>query len=389
MDFAKNIKVYYLYSFSDQLILGPIIVLYFIAKGLSFTEIMVLQSIAAISVVIFEVPTGAVADRIGRKLSIIVGSFFWALSLLVYILGNNFVLFAVAEITFSLGATFKSGANTAIIYDSLKFINRVREFQNIEGNAKSLFLVAQAIGSVIAGFVYEINIYLPLIISIGLMLINIFISLNFKEPPIREKSSIYSTKYFDQIKESGKYILRNDKIKALILYSMIFFIFFRTGFWYFQPYMESVDIPVRYFGILFFIFNMTAAATSRYVFLIMKVTKPKTLTFLSTLLILSFILMGMIRTWVGVFAILLQQIARGLYGPAMNKYLNKHIPSDKRATILSFESLAKNITVAITLPFMGKLKDSLDIFISHLVIAFIMVVMTYISLSYMNKRLGV
>ncbi|AZR72823.1 hypothetical protein BBF96_05095 [Anoxybacter fermentans] len=390
MDFTKNIKTYYIYStFANLLILGPIIVLFFIAKGLSFTQIMILNSIAAISIVIFEVPTGAVADKYGRKVSLVLGALLWAVSLFMYIIGTRFFIFILAEIIFSLGATLKSGADTAMIYDSLKVMGKVKEFQKIEGHAQSFALYAQAIGSVIAGFIYEINIYLPLAISIGFMLITILITLNFKEPPIEEKKGKYGINYLDQIKESGRYILGHEKIKAIIFYSMIFFIFYRTGFWYFQPYMESVKIPVRYFGIIFFLFNITAAFTAKRVDKIMSITKPRTLTFMSLLLLVSFILLATIKVWVGVFAILLQQMARGLYRPVTRKYLNKHIPSDKRATILSFASMATNIAFAIVSPFMGMLKDSTDIFTTHLVLAITMALMTYITMKYMDKRLGI
>ena len=69
--------------------------------------------------------------------------------------------------------------------------------------------------------------------------------------------------------------------------------------------------------------------------------------------------------------------------------MNKHIPSDKRATILSFHSLAVNIAVAVTLPFMGVLKDNASIYTTHMVLATIMIVMTYMTSRYMDKRLGV
>lgn len=390
MRISKNIKVYKIYSiFSELLILGPIIVLYLLARGLEFTEIMVLQSIAAVAVVLFEVPTGVVADKIGRKFSMILGSLLWALSLFIYIIGKNFYIFAVAEIIFSLGATFKSGADTALIYDSLKALKREKQFQRVEGFSRSFTFYAQGIGSIIAGFIYEINIFLPMIVSIGFMVVTTIVAMNFEEPPIEDKKGRFGVKYLDQIKESGKYILGHEKIKAIILYSMIFFIFFRTGFWYYQPYMESVNIPVKYFGIIFFMFNLAAALGSNGCYKIMELTKPKTLTFMSGLLIVSFIFLGIIKTWIGVFAILFQQVARGLYRPVTKKYLNKHIPSDKRATILSFHSLAVNIAVAIALPFMGLLKDSTNIYTTHIILAMIMILMTYISTKYMDKRLGV
>lgn len=389
MNYEKNVSIYYSYSiFAELLILGPIIVLFLLAKGLSFTEIMVLQSISAISVIVFEVPTGALADRIGRKYSLILGSIFWSISLVVYILGDSFLIFAIAEIVFSLGATFKSGADTALIYDTLALAKRENEFQKIEGHARSLALYAQAFGSIIAGFVYEVNVNLPLIISIGFMIITIIIAFNFKEPPKEHKKEEFIIKYVAQIKDSGTYILKHEKLKALILYSMVFFIFYRAGFWYFQPYMEGVNIPVKYFGIIFFIFNIVAAITSKYSYKIMELTKPKTLTFMSILLIVSFIILGTVKVSYGVLAILLQQIARGLYRPVMYKYLNKHIPSEKRATVLSFQSLSNNLASAITLPLVGLLLDSTDIFTTHLVMAIAMILLTYISLKYINKRLG-
>ena len=390
MDFSKNIKTYYFYStFAELLILGPILVLFLITKGLSFTEIMVLQSISAIAVVLFEVPTGAVADKIGRKESILLGAVLWAISLGVYIVGKSFPMFILAEVIFSLGATFKSGADNALIYDSLKVMGREKEFQSIEGKARSYALYAQAVCSIIAGFVYEVNVNLPFIISALFMLVTVFITLRFKEPPIEGKVGKYGINYIKQIKESGKFILSHEKIKAVIIFTMMFFIFYRTAFFYYQPYMETVKIPVRYFGILFFVFNITAAFASKRSHWIMEKTKPKTLTFMALLMIISFLFMATVKVWFGVFAILFQQIARGIYRPVTTKYLNKHIPSDKRATVLSFQSLACNISVAIAFPLMGVLKDHEDIFTTHMVLGITMIILTVFTMKYMNARLGI
>ncbi|MBS4536826.1 MFS transporter [Clostridium sp. D2Q-11] len=389
MSYIRNIKTYYFYStFAELLILGPIMILYLFEKGLSFTEIAVLQSFAAICVVLFEVPTGAVADRIGRKWSMILASMLWGVSLLVYIMVDQFILLALAEGIFSLGAAFKSGSDTALIYDSLKEMKEEHHFQKIEGNARSLSLVAQAVGSVIAGYVYAINIHLPFVISVGFMIITMIITLFFKEPDFKGGSTHLSSNYFSQIKDSGKFILGHEKIKAIILFSMVFFIFYRMGFLYFQPYMESIGIPVIYFGWIFFAFNITAAITSKYIDQIMSFTKPRTLTVMAGLIIISFFIMGFTKVWIGVIAILLQQVARGMYRPVTRKYLNKHIPSDKRATILSFQGLLTSIAAAATMPLMGMLKDATNIFTTHIVLAIIMTIMVLLASKYMNNRLG-
>ena len=389
MDCSGNIKKYYFYSlFSELLIIGPILVLFMLAKGLNFTEIMVLQSISAVSVVAFEVPTGAAADMIGRKQSLLVGAVLWGVGLLFYITGKKFIMFVLAEVIFSLGSSFKSGADSALIYDSLKTLHRESEYKNIEGRARSYSLYANAVGSIVASYAYKININLPMIISIAFMAVTAIIAASFKEPDFKENENV-SDNYYKQVIESGKFILGNEKVKAIILYSMVFAIFYRAGFWYYQPYMESVHIPVEYFGIVFFIFNIIAALSSRKSAWLMNITKPRTLTFMSSLILISFVLLGTVKAWFGVFAILLQQVARGLYRPTVSKYLNKHIPSDKRATILSFESLAGNLTFAAASPFMGMLKDAKDIYSTHLVLAAVMAVLTVLTMFYMKSRLGV
>lgn len=389
MGIHRNIRTYYMYSiFAELLILGPILVLFLLAKGLSFTEIMLLQSIASVSVVVFEVPTGAIADKIGRKFSMGLGSILWAVSLLIYVLGTNFFIFAIAEILFSLGSTLKSGADTALIYDSLKEMNREKEFPKIEGHARSLSLIAQAIGSLIAGFIYSFNRNLPMLVSILFMVVTFVTTLGFIEPSLEVKKEKRITGYFKQIYESGRYVLSHEKIKAILFFSMVFFIFYRAGFWYFQPYMKAVNIPVVWFGAIFFLFNITAALVSKLNHKIMEITKPRTLTVMALLIIVSFFILGITKIWIGVIAILLQQAARGLYRPVTRKYLNKHIPSDKRATILSFQSLVTSLAVAITSPFVGMLMDATDVYISHIVLAIAMSVLTFISVIYMNKRLG-
>ncbi len=392
MNLAKNIRTYYFYStFASLLILGPIIVLYYLAKGLSFTQIMIIQSVASVSIFVFEVPTGAVADKFGRKLSMILGSILWAISLWMYIVGPGFVVFLAAEVVFSLGLALRSGADSALIYDTLKNSGEEKRFQEIEGKAQSLALYAQAIGSILAGFLYEINIHLPLIVSCGFMIITIIITTYFTEPTHEkgnENSVERQLKYLEQIKAAGKYVMGHEKVKAVIFFSIVFYVFYRNGFWFFQPYMEAVNIPVKYFGIIFFLFNMTAALTAGNVHLVMEKTKPRTLTFMAGLLLISFIILGTVKIWIGVFAILFQQAARGMYRPVTRKYLNKHIPSEQRATILSFQSLATNLAVALTAPLIGLLKDANNIFTCHLILAIMMATLMILVFRYMNRRLG-
>lgn len=377
--------------FSGAIIIGPVIMLYLLeVKNLNFTQVMFLTSASAFATVIFEVPTGVVADLWSRKISLLIGTIVLGASLGFYIFAQGFFMCMLAEILFALGFAFNSGADTALLYDTLVELDREEEFQRIAGIAQSRLFWVQALGSIAAGFLYEYNVHLPMIISVAFMALASLVILRFTEPKVYgDESSKGERNYWRQVYASSKYTFTHPKIRALLLYCTVFFVFYRMGFFLFQPYMTSVGMPVRYIGVMFFVFNVTAAITSSNCHKIISITKRRTLTALSAIMILSFLILGLSKVWLGSFAILLQQIARGLYQPVTRKYFNKYITSNIRATVLSFVSLSTRLAGGISYPLLGLIRDNWDIFNTHLILAATMLILTIISLTYMKDKLGV
>ena len=112
-------KMFILQALRWFLLILPTIVLFFQANGLSLTEVFVLQSFFSVSIVILEVPTGYFADVFGRKLSLVAGNGLAFLGLLVYCFAHEFWGFLAAELVLGLGASFTSGSDSALLYDSL------------------------------------------------------------------------------------------------------------------------------------------------------------------------------------------------------------------------------------------------------------------------------
>ncbi|WP_157949973.1 MFS transporter [Vallitalea okinawensis] len=381
----KNIVIYYLYLGFGVRLIAPIVVLFLLDKGISFTQIMMLQSINAVSIVLLEVPTGAIADLVGRKFSLMISSIMLIIGLIIYVVTRNFYLFILAEIMFGLGLSFKSGADSALLYDTLKELKREEEFSSIQGKALFYALLLQSVGSIIIGYLYNINVNLPYIVSIGLLTISGVFTIFFTETHAQigeEKSN-----YYKHVKSSAAYVMKHHKIRAIIMYSVFIYIIWRIGFWYYQPYMKAVYIDAKYFGILFSIFNLAAAIGSRNANVIMKRLKNKSLLFLASLFISSFLMMGMTRLYIGAFFILFQEFARGIRRPLLLKYVNDNIPTDKRATIISFKSLCENLTVAVLYPLIGVLMDQIDIVNLHLYTGIIALVGTIGLYKYLLKEL--
>jgi MFS family permease len=136
--------------------------------------------------------------------------------------------------------------------------------------------------------------------------------------------------------------------------------FFRIGFWYYQPYFQAIRIKPEYFGIIFALYNIVATLSARNAGKFVQRTKGKSMILMSVLMAASFILLGMTRLPFGFLFICLQQVARGIQVPVFMKYMNKHIPSNQRATIISFSSLLKNLAAAAAFPVAGFFMDRID-----------------------------
>lgn len=338
-----------------MVIIGPIIVPFLLMKGLSYSEIMLLQSISAISVVIFEVPTGAIADKISRKFSMSLSGFVVGFALILYIVFNNFIIFVIAEILFGVGLTLYSGADTSLLYESLNKLDRKDEFQVIEGHAASNVFYGQAIGSAISGFLYAYFATLPLWISVVNVFIASVIAFGFTEVE-RNKSK---HKYHIHILESLKISFKNARILWAFSFAAIMGFIFRTTFWLYQPYFDKVNIDVKYFGLIFFLFNIVAAISSKYI--IRSVSKKRPRKVLIRLLMIvgfTFIFPVLLLSPFSILILAVQQMVRGLYRTVLRFYINHQIQDEYRATVTSLVSLAMSLSFAIFSPFVGVALDN-------------------------------
>ncbi len=354
---TKNVKLYpYFRFFFNMLIIGPILIPYMLFKGLNYSQIMLLQSISAIAVIFFEVPTGAIADKISRHLSLVCSGFFCASGLLIYIIFQSFYVFIFAEILFGIGMTFSSGADSAILYESLVKLERKKEYQKIEGQAAFNVFMGHAIGSVISSLTYSYNKFLPFWISIVNLVIAIFLSFGFSDPE-RKKSE---HKYLIHVLKSINVVFKTPRIFWTVMFAALMGFAFRASFWLYQPYFKHVDIDVKLFGFIFLYFNLVAAFSSKYLVRKFYDTRPrKILISLGIIISLSYLLPVLIITPAAILILGLQQIVRGLYSPTLRFYINHHIKDKFRATVISLVSLAASLGFAILAPFIGISLDKL------------------------------
>jgi len=145
---AHNVGHSYLYAFLMDLSLSaPIWVLYLRdERGFSLTQITLLEVPLFLLIVFAEVPTGAVADRFGRRISLMLASGILAISMFVYGIATSYPVILISNLAWGLAFTFRSGADVALLYDSLQQAGREEEFQRASGR-----LFALRSGAMLAG----------------------------------------------------------------------------------------------------------------------------------------------------------------------------------------------------------------------------------------------
>jgi MFS family permease len=120
----------------------PIFILFFTSRGLSLTQVGVLEALWTIVVLSFETPTGYLGDRIGRRRSLAVGALLSATGAVAFIFAHSFVAFATIISLRGIAATFKSGTQEAWLYDTLKTQADSEQFAHYAGRASAIAALA-------------------------------------------------------------------------------------------------------------------------------------------------------------------------------------------------------------------------------------------------------
>ena len=337
----------------------PIIWLFYQENGLTLTDLFIIQSIYSVTIAVIEIPSGYVADVLGRKNSMVIGMFFGFIGMIIYSFSFGFEGFLMAALSLGIGQSFISGSDTALMYDSLVQLKRSNEFIKLEGRTISMGNLAEALAFIVGGLLAEISLRTPFYFQVGIAFIGFAIATLLVEPEM-ERLKDGKSKPWKNIKKIIRYSLKeNLTLRYYILYSSIIGCGTLTMAWLSQPYFISIGINSKfYFGLLGAVLNLAVAIPSFYAHKIETNIKTKTLLILILVLICScYFTMSLTTSLWGLLLLLLFYITRGVATPVLRDYMNRHIPSEMRATVMSIRSFIIRIVFASTSPFFGYVAD--------------------------------
>ena len=351
-----NIWKFYLYRvFSSLIFTIPIFVLFYLDNGLSMTQIMILQSVYSAVIMVSVVPAGIVADYIGRKKVLIANALFFMLGWAFFALGHNFVHFLIAEATVAISAGLWMASGSAFFYDTLRELGREGSYRRLFGNVVGINNIVWGLSALAGGFIAMYGLRLSFWATVIVSLIAMIITFSFTDT---ERFKHGDKHYLTHLKEASKFAATHPRIRMLIIYSAIMLAVWFSGFILYQPYLQSIKIPLVYFGLIYLAINTLAAVGSKAADKIEAILGEKKILII-LLLVFAACYLGMSKQLYilgAVFPIVLA-FAAGIFEPVMSDYINKHIESHHRATVLSLQTLLVEFMSAISAPFFGWIVD--------------------------------
>lgn len=381
----RNIIQLYLIKVSHWFMLTmPIIVLFYTNNGLSLNQVFILQAIYSVSIVALEIPSGYFADVLGRKNSIIAGTIMGFCGFLIYSLSYGFIGFVFAEIILGFGQSMISGADSAILYDTLINKGKEKEYLKHEGRMTSIGNFAEAFAGIIGGFIAVFSLRYPFYFQTAIAFIGIPAAFSLVEPKI---SQVKLELGWSEIKNVVKYSLfTNHRLRWNIIYSSVVGASTLAMAWFVQPWFIRANLQTNWFGIAWTVLNLSVGISAFYAYkLELKFGKITTAAAFTIILAIGFIASGWTKSLWGIIFILLFYLARGVATPILKDNINRITPSNMRATILSVRNFIIRILFAILAPFYGWAIDKLSLTSALTIAGLVFITLSGISFYYFRK----
>lgn len=371
-----------LYGFlKNQRYFEPFLVLAFLEKGLSFTDIGLLIGFREICVNIMEVPTGAIADVAGRRRAMILSFASYIVSFTIFGLARPVWALFAAMFFFSIGEAFRTGTHKAMIFDWLAGQNRADEKTRVYGFTRSWSKMGSAVSVVIAGVMVFVTKQYSLIFLVSIIpylgnIVNFILYPADLDGP-RERSRGIG-EMARVVAASLRASIRSKPLRGLMIETSCFDGAFKVCKDYLQPTLMAAAVALPFLtgheeaqrvavlvGVVYFLLHLSSSYASRHAETVRRragsaahAARLLWWTFIGIFALLTAGL-GFEISVVAVTAFVALEVIENFWRPIMVSRFAHHAERDQMATVLSVESQARSLFAAVLAPLLGVAVDSM------------------------------
>ena len=340
-----------IYTLSASIIWG-VNTLFLLEAGLSILEVFIANSVFTGSMALFEIPTGVLADTRGRRTSFLLSVVVLLLGTLGYVwaaqVGGGLFLFSVMSIVLGLGYTFYSGAVEAWLVDALDATGYEGQLDRVFARSAQVSGAAMLIGTVGGGLLGNFALSIPYLTRSGLLAL-VFIIAYFTMHDLGFSPEKLTLKKLPAemgrvARESIAYGWQKSSMRLLILGSLVQSLMMAWGFYAWQPYfLELLGQNLTWVaGVIAALISLSTIAGNTLVEWFTRFCGRRTtlLLWAAGIHSVAIIGVGLVNSfWLAVALYLLAMGTTGVWTPVRQAYIHQIVPSEQRATVISFDSL--------------------------------------------------
>ncbi len=351
------LRTLWLGFFQVFLVFMPVAVPFFQSKGLSMGDVFTLQAFFGLIVLLSEVPSGYVADLIGRKKTLVVGAAIAGVGHSLLLTADGFWGLVMFELALGIAHSLISGADIAILYDTELALGRGAQAQRqVVGRLYGFRTVSESIAAVLCSLLLLHSMDLVIWVQAAAGWIPLALALLLVEPPGERMSS---DSHLGNMAEICRILLTRSKllrltVLALCIWSLTTF----YAVWLLQKIWENQGIDLVHFGYLWAGLTVIAALAGRYAHKAEdKLGTSGLLAFIGLSPVLGYLGLEHFGMVGGYLASATFFISRGFGLVVLRDALNQRVPSEYRATANSLTSFGFRGAFMLTGPFVGYYLD--------------------------------
>jgi len=337
--------------------LAPVYPLFLASRGLDPFEVNLILATYLIVIFVFEVPTGAAADLMGRKASFLLSCAVRALAFGLYAVAQSFTDCATAEVLDGIGTTLASGALDAWAVDGMKADGHQGPIDRLFVRAQMVLRAAAICGGVVCAYLAAVDFSLPWwVAAAGFVATGIVAAVLMREPPIQTASAAERSTFWRTMHD-GFGAVRGVPVLMLVcaLTAASFFAVIPAHMLWQARIVELTGEGVWVIGWVWVFLNLAPVAGSVLLPRILERARRERVLCLAVLwrgalLSVAAFATSLVPTLAGW---LLQEMSFGLTEPVMQSWMNEHVPAQRRATVLSIRSMCGTLAGGVGLAAIG------------------------------------
>lgn len=353
------VSKYYLYQATRTFgFFWPVFTLFLLARDLSYTQIALLNSLSAGVVVVGELPTGYVADRIGRRNSMVVSSVLYAVSILGFAVAESFPEFVVLWTVWAFAQTFRSGAGAAWLYETLEDRLDESAYTHVRGRGGSVNRWVGAGTMLAAGPLYGVDNRLPFLAAGLLNAGGVAVLLTMPKTSVfdGDRPSEETFSLVDAVPLFREQLSR-PPLRSVLVYAAVFFGVVRAADEFVQPVAVDAGVPVSAIGTLYAGFTAVSAVASYFAGDVEDALTTRWAVVGITGITAALLVVPAFLPVVALPTFFAMKSANTLVRPIVSGYLNDHAESVGRASLLSAASLVYALARVVLQPVGGVVAD--------------------------------